>query len=357
MDFVRALPRGHVRGPGPRTWLVSFVVALAALSGSATLLLLNVTTVLLEDPAIISPVKVLDSLPPIVHRASPLEDTAEPAVAAAAAAMPATTPFTLPPIAQVIDFTAESDPLLEAALLDAHDSQGGGLSLALVRLDDGAAASINGDDVWYSASLFKLALLYEVEKQIDAGIINLDDPLVLTAGDLAEDLGTAWDLSFDESGAISVEDALDAMVTHSDNSTAVAFLRLVGSSNVDATLAGLGLTNTYLSTEELPTTARDMALLMHALYTGKGLSPESAEHARNLLLDQEWRSGIPSGIEGEVTVGNKTGNWAGATHDVAFIAREDATYVLAILSNRDWGWETIANATWHVFNTLDSDTR
>lgn len=355
MDFVRALPRGHVRGPGPRTWLVSFVVALSALSGSATLLFLNLTTVVLEDPAMLSPVKVLDSLPPIVHRASTLEDSAEPVVAAAAAVLPATTPVTVPSALQTIDLTAEADPALEAALIDAHDSQGGGLSLSLIRLDDGATASVYGDDVWYSASLFKLAVLYEVEKQIDAGIINRSDRLVLTAGDLAEDLGTAWDLSLDASGSLSVADALDAMVTHSDNATAVAFLRLVGSTNVDATLEGLGLTSTSLSTEELPTTANDMALLMHAVFTGKGLSEESAEDARRLLLDQETRSGIPSGLEFEAIVGNKTGNWGGATHDVAFIVREDATYVLAILSNRDWGWDTVSNATWHIFNAIDSD--
>ena len=352
MDFVRALPRGQVRGPGPRTWLVSFILALAALSGSATLLFLNVTTVVLEDPAMLSPVKVLDSLPPIASRASPNNKLAQPAAAAAVVA-PAKPRVVVPAAPTNRDFFAIQDPALEAALVDAYDSQGGGLSIALIRLEDGASAAINGDETWYSASLFKLSVLYEVERQIDARLIKRSDRLVLTAGDLAEDLGTAWDLPIAADGSVSIEEALDAMVTHSDNASAVALLRLVGSTTVDKSLASLGLTATHVTTEDLPTTASDMALLMGALATGKGLSDEATDEVRTLLLDQETRSGIPSGLEGDFKAGNKTGTWPGVTHDVAFISIDSGTYILAILTNRDWGWETVSNATWHIFNALE----
>ncbi len=350
MGSVRALPRGHVRGPGPRTWLVSFVFALAALSGSATLLFLNVTTVVLEDPALLSPVKVLDSLPSLNPRDSTPAESALPAAAAVVSAPQ----VSLPAAPAQTNFLAAPDEDLEEALYDAVNSQGGGMSIALIRLEDGATAAIDGDETWYSASLFKLAVLYEVERQLDAGTIKRSDRLVLTDADLAEDLGTAWDLPIDGAGTVSVEEALDAMVTHSDNSTAVALIRLAGGySQIDTTLKSLGLTGTSVNTEELPTTAADMALLMEALATGKGLKKESAEEVRTLLLDQETRSGIPSGAPEGAKVGNKTGTWPGATHDVAFIATESGTYILAILSDRSWGWDAVSNATWHIFNALE----
>lgn len=354
MDNVRALPRGHARGQGPRTWQILFIVALAALSGSGTLLVLNVTAAVMQDPAIISPAAVLDSLPPLLPRAETSPPAAAQSANAGASLLPAKIEIPRSPTAITADSASRS--LLQAAVEEGAESQGGGMSISLIRLNDGATASTAGDEVWYSASLFKLSVLYEVERQIDAGLIHRDDRLVITSADLAEDLGTAWDLPFADDGSVSVEEALDAMVTHSDNASAVAFLRLVGSNNVNASLESLGLTSTSLTTTDLPTTANDMALLMKALVTGQGLSEEATQEVLGLLLDQETRSGIPSGLPETYTVGNKTGNWEGATHDVAFIVAPSGTYVLAILSDRSWGWDAVSQATWHIFNAIEPET-
>jgi beta-lactamase class A len=146
-----------------------------------------------------------------------------------------------------------------------------------------------------------------------------------------------------------VSDALAAMVELSDTTTGNAFLHLFTHERVDETLAGLGLTATSVNTYDLPTTAADMALLMEAIATGRGLSPDTTAYLQSLLRAQTWRSGIPAGLPDGVTVGNKTGNVEGVTHDVAFVEGPAGVYVIAVLSDRSWEWDAHAAVSAAVY--------
>jgi beta-lactamase class A len=243
------------------------------------------------------------------------------------------------------------DPDLEDALRDAIGPGAGHVSVVVRRLADARGAAIEPGRVFYAASLFKLALLYEAARRIGEGTLGRGDRLYVDPGDAAQDLGTLADLPLAADGSLSVAEALEAMVVMSDNATAVAFMRLLGNAEVDATLAWLGLTQTSVNTEELPTTAADMALLMEALATGRGLTPEAAAEARSLLLQQKTRTGIPAGLPAGAPAGNKTGTWPGSTHDVAFVDAPRGLYVIAVLTDGDWDWEPIARvsaAAWGV---------
>jgi beta-lactamase class A len=115
---------------------------------------------------------------------------------------------------------------------------------------------------------------------------------------------------------------------------------------VDATLRSLGIENMTVNKVELWTTAADLARLMEAIYVGEGVGPEEREHMRTLLLGQTIRSGIPAAIEdefgGSVLIGNKTGTWEGAQHDVAFVEAQTGAYVIAILTDGSFeGWDAM----------------
>lgn len=235
---------------------------------------------------------------------------------------------------------AYPSPMLQAALDDAVKDEGT-VSVVIKRLADGATASVNGDESWYAASLFKLAVLYAVERDVASGALHLDDRLYLTGEDYAEDLGTADWLPISDDGSLSLAEALEAMVTVSDNATAVALQHVLGSSLIDERLADLGLSKTSVHTYDLPTTASDMAILMESIVTGRGISQETSTYARALLQAQTTRSGIPSAV-GDAIVGNKTGTWSGATHDVAFVDGPGGLYVIAILTDGSWDWDRVA---------------
>jgi beta-lactamase class A len=243
------------------------------------------------------------------------------------------------------------DADLQAAIAAAAAAYGEGISVFAWRLSDGVSAAIAPDTVYYAASTFKLAVLYAAEVRISDGQLLLDDRVPVTDADWAEDLGTGWSLHPDDAGTISVAEALEAMVTLSDNTSAVALSHLLGGEAIDALIAEAGLESTSVNTASLPTTAADLGRLMAAIVTHQHLSPDAELHARGLLMAQTWRFGIPAALPKDVPVGNKTGTWPGAVHDIAFIESPHGIVVLAILTDGSWGWEpmiAITAAAWMV---------
>ena len=225
-------------------------------------------------------------------------------------------------------------------------------SVVVRRLHDGQGVALNAEREHYAASLFKLALLFEAARQRSLGELNFDGAVQVTDEDVAEDLGTLGSLELGADGLLPVRAAVQAMVTRSDNTSAVALLRTLDARRVDRTLAALGLRHTSVNTQALPTTAADMALLMEAIARGWGIDPAWREEMLGLLLRQKTRHGIPRLLPAGVRVGNKTGTWPGATHDVAFVDAPGGLYVIAVLSDRSWDWEPIARVSRAVYDVL-----
>lgn len=246
----------------------------------------------------------------------------------------------------------DGDAALLTAIQGALAGESGEFGVVVRRLSDSRTASLDPDREFYAASTFKLAVLYGIERMISEGGLSLDDTVTISEDDAAEDLGTLDRVPVADDGSITIRGALRAMVTLSDNATAVALLHLAGGAKIDAWLNGLGLRHTSVNTTELPTTAGDMALLMESILKGRGLNESSRDHARSLLLQQETRPGIPAGLPDGVPVGNKTGTWEGATHDIAFVEAPGGTYVIAILSDGNWAWRSIARISHAVYQTL-----
>ena len=225
-------------------------------------------------------------------------------------------------------------------------------SVVVRRLRDGRGATLNPHRQFYAASLFKLALLYETQRKRSAGLLDFDLAVPVTARDVEEDLGTFDQLGIAVGDSLPVRNLVQAMVTHSDNTSAVLLLYLLGPAAVDRTLLALGLQATSVNTRDLPTTAADMALLMEMIVRGVGVEPAWREEMLSLLSRQETRAGIPRLLPADVRVGNKTGTWPGATHDVAFVEAPAGTYVLAVLSDRSWEWDAIARISRALYDVI-----
>ncbi|OAI39335.1 hypothetical protein AYO38_07920 [bacterium SCGC AG-212-C10] len=329
-----------------------FLLAFTLFAGSSVLLALVVSDALAgRGNAFIAPPAVVEAAESVVDAsvsAAPIEE----AVAEAVVAEPGDSSATIAPLSGDRLAVVGGDPRLHSAILDAVAGAGGSTSVVVLRLGDGLAAEVDGDGQYYAASLFKLAILYEAERRISLGEFSLDSPVLYTAEAFAEDLGTVGSLSFSDDGTIPLGDALAAMVEISDNSSAIAIVRMLGPGTVDETMRSLGLEVTSVNTTELPTTARDMARLMQAIVNGEGVTETQRQHMRQLLLGQHTRDGIPAGLPEGIVSGNKTGTWDGATHDVAFVDAPGGEYVIAVLTDRGWDWPTIANVSAAVYGVL-----
>jgi beta-lactamase class A len=263
------------------------------------------------------------------------------------------TPSPLPPgVTPLTPSRALLDAISRAAGTD-----GDHISVSVKRLTDGMSASFNGDVRFYAASTFKLAVLYEAGLRLARGELHLDDRLVMTDADAGEDLGTSAFLHFEDDGSITVQNLLQPMIEVSDNSSAVTLLHALGSSNVDSTLRSLGIGTMTVNHEELWTTADDLARLMEVIYTGEGVTPEVRDMMRSFLLGQTIRTGIPQALGNQVAeglrVGNKTGTWEGAQHDIAFVEAANGPYVIAVLTDGSYeGWQAMHRVAQSVQQSL-----
>ncbi len=309
------------------------------------------------------------SAPPVARATPPvpLATTVAPSQPTAAATSPtslatvtpAATRFTAP--VQVPAATGRpplperDDPGLLAAILAALGDDAPMVSVAVRRLSDGRSAAWQGEHAYYAASLYKLAVLYEAYRQRELGLLDFARTVPVTEPYVQEDLGTLAFVPREPNGDLRIADAVRAMITLSDNTSATILLDLLGHRNVDATLAALGLLATSVNTRDLPTTATDMARLMTAIVSGEGLSAASAQEMVNLLLAQHTRLGIPRGIPATVPVGNKTGTWDGALHDVAVVYAPNGPFVIAVLTDGSGGWEVIRRVAAAVYRYLAAD--
>lgn len=247
---------------------------------------------------------------------------------------------------------SEEDPALATLIGTALSGYDGEYSVVVWNLDDGRSASINEGQVYYAASLFKLALLLEAYRQRDAGEVDFAELLTLEKEYVEYDFGTLKYLELEEGDMLTVADALKSMIIVSDTPTAVMIQDVVNPVRVEQTLRSLGIDDMSVLTSELPTTARDMALLMAAVAAGAEVTEESRREMLALLLQETIRGGIPSGVPPNVAVAHKTGNFTTATHDVALVWGPAGPYIIAVLS--DGAWEpqpivAVSQAVWGYF--------
>ncbi|HZU06316.1 MAG TPA: serine hydrolase [Chloroflexota bacterium] len=217
-----------------------------------------------------------------------------------------------------------------AALVQQHLAPLRGVfGVAIKDLDSGRGVLINADRMLPAASLFKLAVMYEVFRQHDAGQLQLTERLTLSAHYAQYDLGT---LDLPVGSVLSIQDALERMITRSDNSTANLLLDRVGVANVNATMRALGLEATRIAREQLTTSAHDMLRLLERIARGQGPSAASSAAMLQLLLAQRVNDRLPAQLPPGTPVAHKTGNLPGIVHDVGIVYAPGATFVIALLA-------------------------
>jgi beta-lactamase class A len=115
---------------------------------------------------------------------------------------------------------------------------GGTVGVAAQNLASGAEIHVAADELFPMASCFKIPIMVEVMRKVDAGTLRLDDRLTLTEADKSP--GSTL-IHCHEGLRPSVRDLLYLMITLSDNTATDMLWRLVGLASVNETMRRLGL--------------------------------------------------------------------------------------------------------------------
>jgi len=217
--------------------------------------------------------------------------------------------------------------------------------------------SFNADSYFHSASTMKLAVLLGVFRQIDRGELRLDSPVhvrnrftsIVNQEHFMLDLqGDADPNVYSNLGkTMTVRDLAYQMITISSNLATNLLVEVVGVYNLQRALDELGLDGMRIlrGVEDMAAfdaglnnevTANGLLKLLRVIADKKAFSVAASEQMLDILLDQQFKSGIPAGLPKAARVAHKTGNISTVHHDAGIVYFEDRKpYVLVILTSFD----------------------
>lgn len=176
------------------------------------------------------------------------------------------------------------------------------------------------------------------QKQQSASLIKL-----FIAGCVYEHLNEA---KAQEAYGNETDDLLRQMITVSDNDAANTLVKRLGSGDTDA---GMTLVNDYCSrngfsdthmgrlmldfnaADDNYTSVNDCGRFLKAIYQNK---LTGSENILAYLKQQERTGKIPAGVPADVETANKTGELPDVENDAAIIFKENAPYILCIITNQ-----------------------
>jgi beta-lactamase class A len=272
---------------------------------------------------------------------------------------------------------------LGARLQEMAEAFPGTMGIAVRDIESGEEISINGEQMFPMASVYKIPIMVEVFRQIEAKKFALDDRIELT--DQERTLGSGI-LTLMASGLRpTIKDLIILMIVLSDNEATDILLNKVGAQNVTATMRKLGLNNLRVdrTTFELirdylilldegardktkqqllnparltPRTPervakadaefikvmkdvaspRDMARLLEKIVKGEAASSNSCQQMMTILNRQQFNQRLPRYLPESVGMAHKTGTIASVTNDagVVFIRGRSVALVVFTMDKR-----------------------
>jgi beta-lactamase class A len=188
------------------------------------------------------------------------------------------------------------------------------------------------DEPVFAASLYKLAVLLDAERRIDAGTLRLKDKITVIAADQDESG------SFTAVGTVlTVDEALERMIVLSDNAAALALIRKLGIGPIQATLEREQIGYLRFTADGAVTTARAVATFFGELFRGSLVSREASARMLARLGRQRIDDRLPAALPEGTVIAHKTGNLGFATHDAGIVSGPGGAPIVLVVMTWDTG--------------------
>jgi beta-lactamase class A len=218
----------------------------------------------------------------------------------------------------------------------------GRVGIAIEDLATGETSGINASENLPAASTIKIPVMVEVFKQMEAGAIDLNTPVVMHASDRDWGWGDMADAPIGTER--SVNQLLWLMITQSDNTATNMLIRLVGRTHINHTMASLGLRQTrlsdYLRSESdsiryaLRTSPKDMMRLLDKIARERLVDEWSSREMLAILAGQHHNGLLPAALPAGLKIAHKTGSLHDTLNDVGIVYRDNEPYVIAVMTTQ-----------------------
>jgi beta-lactamase class A len=235
----------------------------------------------------------------------------------------------------------------------------------------------NADHYFHAASTMKLAVLLGVFRQVERGELTLDAPVhvrnrftsIVNQEPFMLDLSRDADPNvYGHLGkTLTVRELAYWMITLSSNLATNLLVDVIGIESVQRALDELEIDGVRVirGVEDQAAfdaglnnevTANGLLKLLRLIAEERAYSKEACDEMLKIMLDQQYRSGIPAGLPKTARVAHKTGNISTVHHDAGIVYLEGRKpYVLVILTQfraeRGRG-SAVADVSRDIFNTV-----
>jgi beta-lactamase class A len=237
--------------------------------------------------------------------------------------------------------------------------------------------SFNADQYFHAASTMKLAVLLGVFRQIVRGELSLESPVhvrnrftsIVNRETFMLDLNRDADPNvYGHLGkTLTVRELAYQMITTSSNLATNLLVDVIGIETIQRALDELDIDGVKVlrGVEDQAAfdaglnnevTANGLLRLLRLIADGRAYSQSASEEMLKIMLDQQYRSGIPAGLPKAARVAHKTGNISTVHHDAGIVFLEGRKpYVLVILtqfSEENARGTAVADVSRDIFNTM-----
>jgi beta-lactamase class A len=240
--------------------------------------------------------------------------------------------------------------------------------------------SYNADTYFHAASTMKLAVLLGVFRQVALGELTTDAPVhvrnrfisIVNQQPYMLDLGRDADPAvYGNLGkTLTVHELAYQMITTSSNLATNLLCDVIGIHTIQRALDELEISgirilrgvedqSAFEAGLNNEVTANGLLRLLRILTEERAYSKSATEQMLKIMLDQQYKSGIPAGLPKAARVAHKTGNISTVHHDAGIVYIEDRKpYVLVILTkfSAEVGRSgAVAEISRDIFSTLCRD--
>lgn len=212
----------------------------------------------------------------------------------------------------------------------------GTYAIAIKNMKTGEEYYQNENQLFDSASLYKLWVMGTVFEQLEDGTLTMDKPIKADVKRINEiyDIDPEFAELTEGTLNFTVQSALEQMITISHNYAALSLAVTVKNSNMKKFLTTYNMSQTTSSSPP-QTNAHDILLFYEQLYKGEIVSPEASANMIEILKRQKLNDRIPKYLPEGTIVAHKTGELGGVKHDAGIVYSPKGDYIFVAMSKSD----------------------
>ena len=239
------------------------------------------------------------------------------------------TPTEMPIIEDIVFFKTVDEHLVY--LRKKVNEENGIFSVFVKDIKTDEEYTVNSNELFYGASLYKFPVAVATLKQVEEKKISLEDVLIYTSRDYSPGTGSISKTSYGT--RYTVSETLDYLMRHSDNSGQLMLERAITEEylmGVFSDLALYSLTNDFY--HKNITSPKEVAYIIENIFCTDYLSDVNKRFLTNLMYPTLFDNRITPYLNKGLIFYHKIGSWPYSWHDCGIVHGDDKEVIVCLMS-------------------------